>query len=128
MVKLLLVEDNVGLREQMKWALNSDYEVLETETLEGTKEAVRKHKPAVVCLDMGLENKPERGLEIIDAVLGEDRQAKIIVITSNMSADLGSRAVERGAFDYLQKPVDIEELKVILARALRLTTLEKPPQ
>jgi len=35
MVKLLLVEDNVGLREQMKWALNSDYEILETETLDG---------------------------------------------------------------------------------------------
>jgi two-component system NtrC family response regulator len=127
MVKLLLVEDNVGLREQMKWALNSEYEVLEAETLDGTKDAINKHHPPVICLDMGLENRPERGLEIIDAVLGEDRQAKIIVITSNISQDLGSRAVERGAFDYLQKPVDIEELKVILARACRMAALEKPP-
>jgi two-component system NtrC family response regulator len=127
MVKLLLVEDNVGLREQMKWALNSEYEVLEAETLDGTKDIIRKQHPPVICLDMGLENRPERGLEIIDTVLGEDRQAKIIVITSNISADLGSRAVERGAFDYLQKPVDIDELKVILARACRLTALEKPP-
>jgi two-component system NtrC family response regulator len=127
MIKLLLVEDNVGLREQMMWALNSDYEVLQTETLEGTREAIRKHKPPVICLDMGLENKPERGLEIIDAVLSEDRQAKIIVITSNMTQDLGSRAVERGAFDFLQKPIDIEELKVILARACRMMALEKPP-
>ncbi len=126
MVKLLLVEDNVGLREQMKWALNGDYEVLEAETLEGCLESLRRQHPGVICLDMGLENKPERGLEIIDAVLGEDRMAKIIVITSNMSADLGSRAVERGAFDFLQKPVDIEELKVILARACRMSSLEKP--
>ena len=126
MVKLLLVEDNIGLREQMKWALNSDYEILETETLEGCIESLRKQRPGVFCLDMGLENKPERGLEIIDAVLSEDRLAKIIVITSNTTQDLGSRAVERGAFDYLQKPVDIDELKVILARACRLSTLEKP--
>ncbi len=127
MVKLLLVEDNIGLREQMKWALNADYEILETESLQGCVDTLRKDKPVVICLDMGLENKPERGLEIIDAVLTEDRLAKIIVITSNMTADLGSRAVERGAFDYLQKPVDIEELKVILTRACRLSSLEKPP-
>ncbi|MDB5103910.1 MAG: Fis family transcriptional regulator [Fibrobacteres bacterium] len=126
MVKLLLVEDNAGLREQMKWALNSDFEVLEAETLEGSLVALRRHRPSVICLDMGLENKPERGLDIIDAVLHEDRLAKIIVITSNMSSDLGSRAVERGAFDFLHKPVDIEELKVILARACRIGTLEKP--
>jgi two-component system, NtrC family, response regulator len=126
MIKLLLVEDNVGLREQMKWALNSDYEILETESLDGCLQALQKHQPGLICLDMGLENRSERGLEIIDAVLGLDRLAKIIVITSNMKQDLGSRAVERGAFDFLQKPVDIEELKVILARACRLSTLEKP--
>ncbi len=127
MIKLLLVEDNAGLREQMKWALNSDYEVLEAETLDGCLESLRKQRPRVICLDMGLENKPERGLEIIDAVLGEDRMSKIIVITSNMSADLGRNAVERGAFDFLQKPVDIDLLKVILERALRMSALEKPP-
>ncbi len=126
MIKLLLVEDNVGLREQMKWALNSEYEVLETETLDGCLDSLRRQKPGVICLDMGLENKPERGLEIIDAVLHEDRLAKIIVITSNISADLGRRAVERGAFDFLQKPVDIEELKVILTRACRIAGFEKP--
>src|ERR1041384_18304 len=112
MVKLLLVEDNVGLREQMKGALNSDYEVLETETLDGCLDSLRRQRPGVICLDMGLENRPERGLDVIDAVLGEDRLAKIIVITSNMTADLGRRAVERGAFDFLQKPVDVDLLKV----------------
>jgi two-component system NtrC family response regulator len=126
MVKLLLVEDNIGLREQMKWALNSDYEVLETETLEGCLDSLRRQRPGVICLDMGLENKPERGLDIIDAVLGEDRLAKIIVITSNMTADLGRRAVERGAFDFLQKPVDIDLLKIILERACRMSSFEKP--
>jgi two-component system NtrC family response regulator len=126
MTKLLLIEDNVGLREQMKWALNADYEVLEAETLAESLDLLRKQKPPVACLDMGLENKPERGLEIIDALLTENRQAKIIVITSNMTPDLGRKSVERGAFDFLQKPVDIEELKVILARACRMADLEKP--
>ncbi len=126
MVKLLLVEDNVGLREQMKWALGNEYEVSEAETLDSALREYRQEKPQIVCLDMGLENKPERGLEIIDAVLTEDRNAKIVVITSNTSSDLGTRAVERGAFDYLNKPVDIDELRVILQRAVRIAALEKP--
>ena len=125
MFKLLLVEDNVGLREQMKWALNSDYAVLEADSLAECLEIVRAHRPPIMCLDMGLENKPERGLEIIDAVLTLDRLVKIIVITSNMNPGLGARSVGHGAFDYLQKPVDIDELKIILARACRLSDLEK---
>ncbi len=125
MPKVLLVEDNVGLREQMKWALAEEFEVLEAETLEGALEAYRKDRPQAVCLDMGLENKPERGLDLIDALLTEDRQAKIVVITSNTTTSLGARSVERGAFDFLQKPVDIEELKVILARACRLVKFEQ---
>jgi DNA-binding NtrC family response regulator len=52
--------------------------------------------------------------------------AKIVVITSNSDYDLGRKSVEKGAFDFLQKPVDIEELRVILGRAQRLTTLESP--
>lgn len=123
---LLLIEDNAGLREQMKWALNDEYMVLESDTLESAESMYREHTPAIVCLDMGLENKPERGLEIIDALMGIDRGAKIIVITSNTDATLGPRSVERGAFDYLQKPVEIDDLKVLLRRALRMRTLENP--
>jgi two-component system, NtrC family, response regulator len=128
MIKLLLVEDNVGLREQMRWALGNEYEVTEADTLDTTLKEYRQHKHHVICLDMGLENKPERGLQIIDALLTEDRNAKIVVITSNTSNDLGTRAVERGAFDYLQKPVDIDELRVILQRAVRIASLEKPAE
>lgn len=126
MHKLLLVEDNEGLREQMKWALADDYEVLESDSLDSTVNACNKHHPEVICLDMGLENDPERGLSIIDAVILLNRHIKIIVITSNTNQTLGSRAVERGAFDFLQKPVDIDELKVLLSRAARISQLEVP--
>jgi len=128
MIKLLLIEDNVALREQMKWALGNEYEVLEADSLESSLREYRKQRPPVVCLDMGLENKPERGLEVIDALLTEDRNVKIVVVTSNTNADLGTRSVERGAFDYLCKPIDIDELRIILHRGLRLTQLEKPSE
>jgi len=121
---LLLVEDNAGLREQMKWALCADYEVVEADSSAGCVAAAETRRPPLVCLDMGLDNVPDKGLELIDAVLKLHRTAKIIVITANTSDELGPRAIARGAFDYLRKPVDIDELKIILHRAARLNSLE----
>ncbi len=128
MKKLLLVEDDEGLRTQMEWALADEYQVLMADTLETAVDQFRKENPYIVCLDMGLENKPERGLDIISELIPLNRQVKIIVITSNTSESLGPRAIEFGAFDYLTKPVDIPGLKVLLTRAARMIKLEKPPE
>jgi len=123
-MKLLLVEDNTGLREQMKWALSDRYEVLEADCSEACLRVFEERHPPLVCLDMGLDNEPEKGLELIDSLLGTERLTKIVVVTAHTGEDLGSRAVAKGAFDYLRKPVDIDELRVILGRAVRLFEME----
>ncbi len=127
-MKLLLVEDNTGLREQMKWALNDTYTVFESDCAASCIEVFNIEIPGIVCLDMGLDNVPDKGLEIIDALLSKKPSTKIIVITAQTSATLGQQAIAKGAFDYLRKPVDIDELKVILARAARIMELETPLQ
>jgi len=126
--KLLLVEDNHALREQMKWALADQFEVLEADSSQSCLALFQTHAPALVCLDMGLDNEPTRGLALIDDLLTQNRNCKIIVITANTISTLGSDAIAKGAFDFLQKPIDIENLKVLLARAKRLLDLEKPQQ
>ena len=125
MYKLLLIEDNEGLREQMKWALADDYQIMEADSLESAINICEKDNISLVCLDMGLENKSERGLDIIDALLTINRHIQIIVMTSNTSSTLGPDAINKGAIDYLSKPVDVDELKILLARASRLFDLEK---
>jgi two-component system NtrC family response regulator len=127
MLKLLIVEDNTALREQMKWALNAEYKVLEADSSAACASAVKREKPECICLDMGLDNIPDKGLEIIDAVLSINRLTKIIVITANTSETLGAEAIRRGAFDFLKKPVDIDQLKVILSRAQRLLSFQALP-
>ncbi len=87
-------------------------------------EAFNCHTPDVVCLDMGLDNIPDGGLALIDRMLLINRHAKIIVITANTSPTLGPEAVKRGAFDFFNKPVDIELLKQVLDRAIRMSNLE----
>ena len=127
MLKLLIVEDNAALREQMKWALSAEYKVMEADSSATCASAVERERPDCICLDMGLDNIPDKGLEIIDAVLTLHRQTKIIVITANTSETLGAEAIRRGAFDYLKKPVDIDQLKVILSRARRLLSFQVLP-
>ena len=124
---LLIVEDNAALREQMKWALNAEYKVMEADSSAACASVVEKEKPDLICLDMGLDNIPDKGLDIIDTVLASNRQTKIIVITANTSETLGAEAIRRGAFDFLKKPVDIDQLKVILSRARRLLSFQALP-
>jgi two-component system NtrC family response regulator len=128
MVKLLIVEDNEGLREQMKWALNDTYEILEAGSTQECSAVITRYRPPLICLDMGLDNEPTKGLEVIDTILHQDRLAKIIVITANTAEGLGPQAIAKGAFDFLRKPIDIEELRVLLQRAERILNFEARPQ
>jgi two-component system NtrC family response regulator len=124
MNKLILVEDDTGLREQMKWALGEEYQVVEADSLETTKVALDPEGRTLIYLDMGLEGRADRGLDVIDAVLAADRRAKIVAVTANTESAVAKEAVRRGAFDYLNKPVDMDALKTVLSRAVRMRELE----
>lgn len=125
MNSILIVDDNIGLREQMKWALNSSYSIYEAGSTAECITAFEVHHPDVVLLDMGLDNVPDKGLEIIDTLLAIDRRAKILVVTANTSESLGPDSIRHGAFDYFIKPVDIDRLMVVIERALRLSSFER---
>ena len=60
---------------------NSDYEVFEADTLRSAVNLFKKEQLPLICLDMGLENQAERGMEIIDNLISLNRHIKIIVIT-----------------------------------------------
>ena len=124
MHQLLIVEDNASLRENMKWALMSHYSILEADSSSTCIEVFEKHHPDIVCLDMGLDNDPVRGLKIIDDLLSRNRHVKIIVITANTLHNLGPESVKRGAFDFFSKPVDIDHLKIVIERAVQRREFE----
>jgi two-component system NtrC family response regulator len=124
-IKVMLVEDNHGLREQLKWALVDLYDVHEADTMESCCTVFDAQTPSIVCLDMGLDNVPDRGLEIIDRLIMKNRTVKIIVVTANTNEKLGPESIKKGAFDFLSKPVDIEKLRIIIERACRMLGFEQ---
>jgi two-component system NtrC family response regulator len=125
--KLLIVEDDEDLRTQMKWALTQDYEVFLAEDRSSALEVLKMERPAVVTLDLGLPPRPE-GVEEGFLALGEMLElnplTKVIIITGQGEKDNALKAIGLGAYDFFSKPIQIDELKVVLRRAFHLVQLE----
>jgi two-component system NtrC family response regulator len=126
--KLLIVDDDEEIRTQMKWALNADYEILLAEDQAGALAAFASGRPAVTMLDLGLPprpNDPDEGLATLNALLATDRQAKVVIVSGQGDKKNALQAVGAGAYDFLCKPVDIEELKFVLRRCFHVAELER---
>lgn len=126
--KLLIVDDDEDIRTQMKWALNKEYSVLLAEDRPSALEAFAADRPAVVMLDLGLPphpNAPDEGLATLAALLATDRLTKVIIASGQGEKENSLKAVGAGAYDFLTKPVDMGELKLLLRRAFHLAGLER---
>lgn len=126
--KILLVDDEENILKQMRWALESDYQVL-TSSIEGEAMSIfEKEKPAVVTLDLSLNpHNPADlgGMRLLEQILSEEPSTRVIVVTGNDDDQNALRAVRLGAFDYYAKPVRLEELKVMIKRAYHIHALQQ---
>jgi two-component system NtrC family response regulator len=126
--KLLLVDDDEDIRSQMKWALVNDYDPALAQDRAGAVEAFRQHRPLVTVLDLGLPphpNDPDEGLAALTEILAIDQQAKVIIASGQGEKKNALRAVGQGAYDFLVKPIEMDELKRILQRAAHVAQLER---
>ncbi|MBX7487942.1 PEP-CTERM-box response regulator transcription factor [Qipengyuania sp. GH25] len=124
--KLLIVEDDEGLQAQLKWAYE-DFDVVIVGTREAAIDALRTEEPAVVTLDLGLPPDPDgtsEGFAVLEAIMALKPDTKVIVASGHGARESALRAVDRGAYDFYQKPVDIDTLGLIVQRAYRLYQLE----
>jgi two-component system, NtrC family, response regulator len=128
MEKLLIVDDSPEIRNQLKWGLGREYQVLQAGSAEEAFGLFEQHRPKAVTLDLGLPPDPdgfEEGLRILSGILQRGPDTKIIVLTGNEERNVALEAIQRGAYDFYQKPVDLAELMVILRRAYQLAALEE---
>jgi len=128
MEKLLIVEDDPGISRQLKWALAEEYEVHLAQDAESALKILKRKKPAVITLDLGLPPRPhdaEIGMELLGNILYLEPNSKVVVITGNEDQQNAMQAISRGAWDYYRKPIQIDELKVILSRAFHVNSLER---
>ena len=124
---LLVVEDDEGLQRQLKWAYDG-YRVVAAHDRSEAIEALRLHEPAVVTLDLGLPPDPdgvEEGFATLQEILRLMPDTKIIVASGHGARESALKAISLGAYDFYKKPVDIDELGLIVARAFHLHEIEE---
>ncbi|MBB5684427.1 PEP-CTERM-box response regulator transcription factor [Sphingobium boeckii] len=124
--KLLIIEDDEGLQRQLRWAYD-DYEVIVAGDRTSAIAALRAEEPVVVTLDLGLPPDPDgtsEGFATLSEILALKPDTKVIVASGHGAQESALRAISGGAYDFYQKPVDIDELGLIVRRAFHLHALE----
>ena len=125
--KLLIVEDDAGLQRQLRWAYE-DYEVLCASTRAEALAQLRAEEPDVVTLDLGLPPDPDgvsEGFAALTEMLALKPDTKVIVASGHGARESALRAIAEGAWDFYAKPVDIDTLGLIVARAFHVHALER---
>jgi len=124
--KLLIVEDDDGLRSQYRWAFPS-CEVVMANARPSAVAIVQKERPPVIIMDLGLPPDPDgvsEGFATLEEVLHIAPETKVIVVTGNGERKNALKAVSSGAYDFCEKPVEIEVLRTIIERGFNLHRLE----
>ncbi len=124
--KLLIVEDDQGLQRQLVWTFD-EYEVFSAGDRNVALEKVRSEAPPVVMLDLGLPPDPDgasEGLAILQHIRELNPQCKVIVVTGNTDREHALKAIDLGAYDFYQKPINADTIRLLVARAFNLYALE----
>jgi two-component system NtrC family response regulator len=127
MDKLLIVEDDLGIQKQLKWGLQG-YELIFAEDRQKAISQLRRHEPKVVTLDLGLPPDPanaSEGLATLAEIMSLAPNTKVICVTGNSDKANALKAIELGAYDFYQKPIDMDTLAIIVNRAFHVAELEE---
>lgn len=128
MEKLLVIDDSDDIRTQLKWGLSKEYAVIPAKNGDESLTLFIKNMPRVATLDLGLpphENGTEEGFRCLQEMLRHNPATKVIVITGNNQRENALKAIQAGAYDFYQKPINLDELKVIIKRAFHLASIEQ---
>ena len=124
--KLLIVEDDPGLLNQLRWCFE-DYDVCTAEDRDAAIAELRRNEPSVVLQDLGLPPRPEdvsEGFKTLQEILKLAPHTKVIVVTGNGDQENALKSVDLGAYDFYQKPVETDTLRLLVERAFRMYELE----
>lgn len=120
---ILLIDDDADFIADFSVLLKNDFNCISALNGKEGVRSIKEKNPDVVLLDLMLENG-ESGLDVIDQIRKIDEDIPIIMITDYASLDTAVDAVKRGAFNYINKTPNLNELRLIIERALQQRLLK----
>lgn len=116
MRNILIVDDEIGVRESLKMILKKDYEVFLAQNAEEAFFQIKESSPDIILLDVIMPDLD--GLKVLERIKQNDPNAIVIMITATRTVKTAIDAMRLGAYDYVTKPFDIDKLRLIISRAL----------
>lgn len=123
MRKLLIVDDDLGLLGSLRIVFEGHYEISTALSAEEASVLLKQADVDVMLLDIVLPGLD--GVEFLQAVLEKYPLLPVVMISAATSIRPVMRAIELGASDYIRKPFDIDELRLVVARALQTSDLRR---
>lgn len=124
---VLIVDDEPAARYGMKRALEKEgYTIAEADSVRSAEQLVEKCAPSVVLLDVKLAS--ESGLDYLPILASRKDAPTVIIVTAHGSERLAVEAIRKGAYDYLAKPFDVDELRILVRNALQAFQLRSENQ
>lgn len=116
MEKVLILDDEKFICDSLKFALEDDYEVYTSQEVEQAMDILSREDISVVLLDLKIGK--DDGIQVLKKIKNNRSEVQVIVITAFGSIQSSVNAIKEGAFHYLTKPLDMEELYLYIERAI----------
>ncbi len=123
MRSVLIIDDEIGVRESLRMILNNDYVVFLAKNAEEVFSQIKEHTPDVILLDIILPDLD--GLKVLERIKQNDPNIIVIMITATKTVKTALEAKKIGAYGYMTKPFDIDELRHIIPRSLSAKFLKQ---
>ena len=113
---VLIVDDDNTARYGMRRALETQYRVLEAESVAAARQIMARETPHLLLLD--IEIPEENGLDYLRELKAQPSSPAVIMVTAYGSEKIAVEAMKSGAYDYLPKPFEVDELRLVVGRAI----------
>lgn len=124
--EILIVDDEPDIRALIEGILTDEgYETRQAQNSDTALAAFRARRPALVILDVWLQNSRLDGLGILEALLREDRDLPVVMISGHGNIETAVQAIQNGAYDFIEKPFKSDRLLLVIARALEAARLKR---
>lgn len=122
MYTVLIIDDEISICKSLMFALEDQYQVLMATNVEDAIKNLDKHTVDAVLLDMRIGGKD--GISLIGTIKEKQTHAAIIMMTAYGTIQTSVKAMKAGAYHYLTKPLDLEEVKLLLDKAIQFNQLK----
>lgn len=117
--RILIVDDDEAITQQLLWTLSDDYDVLTANDMQTAVRRAKVYEPAVSILDLHLPpevGSPEVGLKILEYIKAHFPDSKVLVMSAAGGLETREACYTGGADEFLNKPFDTEKLLATLRR------------